>query len=138
MLNAGVDGVSAMRVHEVATTLPRAAEAAGHARAFTAKALAAWGMAAELTDDILLACSELVTNAIEHGTGVITLVLRHDGPLVELRVGDEGGGTPEAHPFGPRSARSRGLAIVQALSAEWGWSPGETGKSVWARFQVSR
>lgn len=126
-----------MRAYEVATSLPRAAEAAGLARAFAAKALATWGMAAEVTDDILLACSELVTNAIEHGSGVVTLVLRHDGPLVELRVGDEGGGTPAAQPFGPKSARSRGLAIVQALSAEWGWSPGPAGKSVWARFQIS-
>jgi anti-sigma regulatory factor (Ser/Thr protein kinase) len=125
-----------MRVFEVATSLPRAAEAAGLARAFTAKALAGWGMTDEVTDDILLACSELVTNAVEHGSGMVTLVLRHDGPLVELRVGDEGDGTPEAHPFGPRSPRSRGLAIVQALSAEWGWSRGEAGKSVWARFQV--
>jgi anti-sigma regulatory factor (Ser/Thr protein kinase) len=129
--------MSGMRAFEVATSLPRAAEAAGLARAFTAKTLAAWGMTADVTDDILLACSELVTNAVEHGAGMVSLVLRHDGPLVELRVGDEGGGVPEAHPFGPRSVRSRGLAIVQALSAEWGWSPGEDGKSVWARFQVS-
>jgi len=127
--------MSDVRAEEVATTLPRAAEAAGLARAFTAKALAAWQIAADLVDDILLSCSELVTNAVEHGAGVITLVLRKVGAEVELRVGDEGGGTPEAHPFGARSARSRGLAIVQALSFEWGVRTEERGKSVWARFR---
>jgi anti-sigma regulatory factor (Ser/Thr protein kinase) len=118
------------------TTLPRAAEAAGQARAFVAKALSAWQVGAELTDDILLACSELVTNAVEHGDGSITLGMRHDGANVQLRVGDQGGGTPLVHPFGPRSARSRGLAIVEALSTDWGWSRADSGKSVWATFRL--
>lgn len=125
-----------VRVLVLSTTLPRTAAAAGQARAFVTKALAAWHVGPALADDLLLAVSELVTNAVEHGDGEVRLRLRNEGAAIHLRVGDQGGGTPVVHPFGPRSERSRGLAIVQALSTDWGWcvDAKTQGKWVWASF----
>src|SRR4051794_27464148 len=42
--------------------------------------------------DLALVVSELVTNAVVHGRGTITLKLQHDGDAVRGEVIDEGGG----------------------------------------------
>lgn len=135
-MGPGGDDRPRARMLVLSTTLPSDPAAASQSRAFVAKALTAWQIRDELSDDILLSCSELVTNAVEHGDGEVSLRLRHDTESVELQVGDEGGGTPEVHPFGVRSERSRGLAIVEALASDWGWSRSDRGKSVWARFAL--
>src|SRR5437764_13145689 len=60
MLSAGVD-----RQHRI--TLPSVPESARTAREFTAAALRAWQLG-PLIDDAIVIASELVTNAIRHGT----------------------------------------------------------------------
>jgi anti-sigma regulatory factor (Ser/Thr protein kinase) len=87
-------------------------------------------------DDILLATSELVTNAFEHGERPQRLELDCDGGRVTLRVHDTGERLPALRAPSPAEARSRGLVLVQALSLDWGFERCPGGKYVWAVFQL--
>ncbi|MEV6829224.1 ATP-binding protein [Amycolatopsis sp. NPDC051102] len=87
-------------------------------------------------DDVLLATSELVTNAFEHGDRPQRLELEYDGGRLTLRVHDTGRQLPELRAPSPAEARSRGLVLVQALSLDWGFERCPGGKYVWAVFQL--
>lgn len=91
-------------------------------------------------DDILLAVSELVTNAVKHGAAPVRLTIEAEEGLVRLEVHDAGAADDVPAPSRPTvSARSgRGLLLVAAVSAAWGVTPATTqpGKSVWAAFPV--
>ena len=87
-------------------------------------------------DDILLATSELVTNAFEHGERPQRLELEYAGDRLTLRVHDTGRMLPELRAPSPAEARSRGLVLVQALSLDWGFERCPGGKYVWAVFPL--
>ena len=78
-------------------------------------------------DDLRLVLSELVTNAIVHGRGPkVDVHLTADGSLVRGEVVDAGHGF-DAPPLPSFSAPGgRGLAIVGALSRQWGVDRGST------------
>lgn len=91
-------------------------------------------------DDVTLVASELTTNAWEHtrssdndGTFSVRAWLRPD-ETVRLEVEDHGGplifGQPTTDDEG-----GRGLGIVDALTAEWGVTGDEQGRTVWAEFK---
>ncbi|GLW90935.1 ATP-binding protein [Actinokineospora globicatena] len=126
------------RVRQLATRLPPATTSAAAARDFVTAALRSWAVGDDLVCDVVLATSELVTNAIEHSAGDIRLELSLTGGRVLLRVGDDATTTPVRKPPDLMSERSRGLTIVAALSESWGHEPDHVGKWVWAEFgQVS-
>lgn len=111
----------------------------------TAPALARHRVRAELLgrglherqlDDVLLATSELVTNAFEHGERPQRLELEYDDGRLTLRVHDTGAMLPELRAPSPAEARSRGLVLVQALSVDWGFERCPGGKYVWAVFRI--
>jgi anti-sigma regulatory factor (Ser/Thr protein kinase) len=111
------------------TTLARSSTTA---RAFTQETLAQWSLA-DLTDDALLVVGELVSNAVLHATGPITLVLdlREQGVCVE--VIDDSPAMPSTRTLSDTRTNGRGLAIVAAVAREWGVQRLSTGgKSVWA------
>jgi hypothetical protein len=95
---------------------------------------------AETCDDLVVIVSELVTNAVQAATTSLRIDLDIDGPSVRLAVTDVATGMPavpgraaDDQPFG------RGLAIVAALSREWGVVPvpgHPAGKTVWARLAL--
>jgi anti-sigma regulatory factor (Ser/Thr protein kinase) len=77
--------------------------------------------------ELSLVATELVTNAVMHGHGDITLKLRVDGDSVYGEVVDEGGGFErEVREQGPDELNGRGLMIVDALSRRWGIHEGTT------------
>ena len=79
--------------------------------------------------------SELVTNAITHAGGqVVGLeLIRLGGPgAVSVIVADTSPLPPVMRTPGDDIEHGRGLNIVAALSAQWGWTPQHTGKSVYA------
>jgi anti-sigma regulatory factor (Ser/Thr protein kinase) len=85
--------------------------------------------------ELLLVVTELVTNAVVHGRGAITLRIRVDGDRVYGEVVDEGGGFEwEVRERGPDEVNGRGLMIVDALSRCWGICEGTT--HVW--FELAR
>jgi len=84
------------------------------------------GVVVDAIDDLLIACSELVTNAVRHGDcTAATVILRGavDGNNVVLEVEDSGDGFawPVAHGIEDvvvHDENGRGLFIVEALTDE--------------------
>jgi anti-sigma regulatory factor (Ser/Thr protein kinase) len=104
------------------------------ARAFSRETLERWQLG-ELSDDVVLVVDELVTNAVLHAHGSITLQLDLRGPYVCVEVTDDSPSLPCANAPSESGTSGRGLAIVEAIAREWGTRPLATGgKSVWAQI----
>ncbi|WP_290050613.1 ATP-binding protein [Amycolatopsis solani] len=117
--------------------LPADVTAPARARHEVRAALLGLGVGERRQEDVLLATSELVTNAFEHGERPQRMELEYAGGLLTLRVYDTGALLPELRAPSPAEARSRGLVLVQALSVDWGFERCDGGKFVWAVFRVS-
>jgi anti-sigma regulatory factor (Ser/Thr protein kinase) len=99
-------------------------------------------------DDVLLACSELATNAITHsgsgnpgGTFTVRLAIRQD--IVRVEVLDQGGmrlgrqgapGYERAH-ADDASQCGRGLTIVAAITDTWGITGDQEGRTTWCEIR---
>jgi anti-sigma regulatory factor (Ser/Thr protein kinase) len=82
-------------------------------------------------EDLALAVSELVTNAIRHGGDPVTLTVLPGEDSVRVEVTD---GSPDLHdssPPAPLDTGRRGLWLVDAVCRAWGWHPVDGGKCVW-------
>ena len=79
-----------------------------------------------------LALSELVTNAIVHAGGVITVRAWKEGRGIHLEVTDGNSESPRMGKPDP-GGFDGGLPIVAAVAHEWGWDddPDGDGKRVW-------
>ena len=120
--------VQAVEVHE-RWLLPNDATAAGVARRHLEHALVQ--LPPETVETARLLISELVTNAIAHGSGLVSMSADYDGQRVRVEVRDESARRPEARDASLLSDGGRGLHIVDALATEWGATPTGRGKSVW-------
>jgi anti-sigma regulatory factor (Ser/Thr protein kinase) len=82
---------------------------------------------------VLLLTSELVSNAVVHGSGPPRLDVLVDGEHVTVGVTDGGDGTPAPSPRFDWPNGRNGLRLVQALADTWGveYTPGQPGKRVW-------
>lgn len=80
-----------------------------------------------------LALSELVTNAIVHAGGVITVRICREDQGLRLEVIDGDPQAPRMAKLNPDGFDTGGLPIVAAVAHEWGWDEGPdgTGKRVW-------
>jgi anti-sigma regulatory factor (Ser/Thr protein kinase) len=114
------------------------------AREFTGQILRGWGLSA-MTDDAAVIVSELVTNALRHGCaslsamldGQVELILWRRADQVVCAVTDSGPGTPVLASPDPFAEAGRGLLVIEALSANWGWTRlGGCRKAVWAALSV--
>ena len=95
-----------------------------------------WGLSADMAEAAELVVSELVTNALEHGSAGIPATVRiwlsSDGGGVAVRVWDASPRPPVRMDAGAEADSGRGLMIVTALSTDWGFSAADPGKVVWA------
>jgi len=103
--------------------LVEAPEAAEKDRTFLERTLEEAGVAKERRFEALLVTSELVTNAVTHGSSPgdeISLDVSLDGSLLRIAVGDPARGhtTPVALTRDEQRPSGRGLAVVDWL-AEW-------------------
>lgn len=74
-----------------------------------------------------LVVTELVTNAVVHGDGAVTLKVMLDGETICGEVIDDGGGFErQVRRRGADEVGGRGLTIVEALSSRWGIHEGTT------------
>jgi len=88
-------------------------------------------------DDVILVASELVSNAVRHGSPVaarkidVTWDFESGGVIVRVEDGSER--QPQPRRPGARQPDGRGLAIVAAIADSWGVEATPRGKRVWAR-----
>jgi anti-sigma regulatory factor (Ser/Thr protein kinase) len=104
------------------------------ARADARKVCADHGVDDDRTESAVLVLSELVGNAVRHGTPPVSYTTGLDRDDVLLTVDDGTSAPPLGSAGGDPDAESgRGLLLVTSLSRSWGWRPLAGGKQVWAR-----
>jgi anti-sigma regulatory factor (Ser/Thr protein kinase) len=113
------------------------------ARLHARHVLREWGLAA-LADDAELVVSELVTNGVQASRAMahaaIRLWLASDQAQVAICVWDASPRPPVRMDAAEEAENGRGLLLVEAVSAQWGWFPAERagdghGKVVWSIVQ---
>ena len=92
-------------------------------------------VADEVVQGLLLIVSELVTNAVRHGSGPVTLHLTDGSYGLQIEVDDDGPGQPVLLDQDPLTPGGQGLHLVEALSARWGVDRHALGKTVWFRVR---
>ena len=83
-----------------------------------------------------LLASELVTNAVTHGRGEVTVLMEYDRDGLAVTVSDDEPAMPHVEPATPAAQGGRGLRLVEVLSSAWGVKPDRrgNGKGVWFRL----
>jgi hypothetical protein len=108
-------------------TAPRAA------RAYVRLTLATWRLS-ELSEPAETIVSELVANGVNASAGedgpyrdgrllMVQVLLRASGTRVRAEVWDQAPGTPAPRQATRNDETGRGLELVDALAATWGWHP---------------
>jgi anti-sigma regulatory factor (Ser/Thr protein kinase) len=118
-------------------------ESAKAAREFTAATLCDWQLE-DLVEEAVIVASELVTNAIRHGTRctvspaiapAVQLAWQRQADRIICVVTDSSDLPPVLEDADMTSESGRGLQVVHALTAAWGWAMlGACQKAVWAAF----
>jgi anti-sigma regulatory factor (Ser/Thr protein kinase) len=108
--------------------------AAGHAR--QALALAPVALAEHLGRDGLLLLTELVNNAVIHGSSdpadEVSVRVRESHASVRVEVRDEGPGFTWRHPpSDPQRTTGYGLVLVEAVANRWGIDTSTGRTCVW-------
>ncbi|CND46846.1 Histidine kinase-%2C DNA gyrase B-%2C and HSP90-like ATPase [Mycobacterium tuberculosis] len=132
----GAVGRARERVVLGEVTLPGVRRSVGVARGFVRD------LAADLpaVDDLVTVVSETVANAVTHTAsglpgGSVTVVLTEGAGVYRLEVADDGaaGGRPHVKAE-PGAETGRGMRIVEALAARWGFRADGPRTVVWAEF----
>jgi anti-sigma regulatory factor (Ser/Thr protein kinase) len=93
------------------------------------------GLPEERVDAARLLVTELVANALQHGSGAVVLLVARDGARVRVHVEDESPDVPMVvQPSQPWPEHGAGMRLVAALADSWGVAPradGQPGKRVW-------
>jgi anti-sigma regulatory factor (Ser/Thr protein kinase) len=137
MVNA--PAVGAAVTHRIALTV-YGLEEAGRVRRVVGEWLDGRAVAGEGRDRVLVVLSELVANAVRHAPGwEVGVAVGAAGREVVVEVRDGSGREPVGGVrAGPEDESGRGLALVQALAADWGWAAhAGGGKTVWAVVRVA-
>ncbi|WP_326815656.1 ATP-binding protein [Streptomyces sp. NBC_01744] len=100
------------------------------ARRTTATVLRQWSLPDALAEDARLVVSELVSNAITHGSGDVRLQLRQDNHELRIRVTDDSTAPARRRRAGASDLGGRGLHLVARLSLRWGVA--DSGRTTYA------
>lgn len=114
--------------------------AAASARRLVDRACAQWGLPA-LRDTARLVVTELVSNAVRHGTvaasAAVEVTLTRGMNAVYVSVRDRSRRLPKpGGPVPPTVEGGRGLLVVGIMSRAWGATPTVDGKVVWATLAL--
>jgi sodium/proline symporter len=120
----------------VSWDLPSVPSAVAQARTLAVRQLTEWGMD-ELSFTTELIVSELVTNAIRHAAGPVSLRLIRDRALI-CEVSDASNTSPRLRHARTTDEGGRGLLIVAQLAQRWGTRYTTTGKTIWTEQVIPR
>ena len=107
---------------------PRSASVA---RRLLAEMLDSSGLQDVWADAAAIAVSEMVTNAVVHAGGPITLNARVEADNVRVEVGDGSTRMPVARNYALTSGTGRGLRMLDSVVSRWGVTPRDDGKVSW-------
>jgi anti-sigma regulatory factor (Ser/Thr protein kinase) len=114
------------------TNLPRSPDSIRTAREFVNAHSST--LSSRQREDAALMVSELVTNALVHGIGTISLRIDVEAAALRVEVSDEGNVALAPSPT-PGAHGGWGLRIVDQLADDWGVLEGST--KVWFRLAGS-
>lgn len=124
----------------VAVPLALTVTAPRQARRVLDGVLVEWGLG-HLAEAADLLISELVTNAVLHGTEPAFLAIytdrEADGGLLFVEVEDAKPDAPDLRVGDDDAESGRGLVLVDAIAEDWGCDRVETGKRVWASLAIT-
>lgn len=114
--------------------MPHRVDSVPAARAFLAKLLQGWDISDQVIDEASLLTTELMSNAVQHGSGAVDLEIAVQDGLLHIGVHDDAAELPVER--GVTSATlggGRGIWLVQSIARDWGSdsSGEEPGKTVW-------
>jgi anti-sigma regulatory factor (Ser/Thr protein kinase) len=115
----------------LSTNLPRSPDSISAARQLVNRRTPS--LDSQQQRDAALMVSELITNALVHGVGAISLRIDVEADAVRVEVADEGNVAVGPSPQ-PGAHGGWGLRIVEQLADDWGVLEGST--RVW--FQLDR
>ncbi|MEJ2870740.1 ATP-binding protein [Actinomycetospora sp. OC33-EN08] len=113
--------------------------APGLARARVRATCAHWGIEDRIREAAEIVVTELVTNSVEHATSASVVAMERRESTLRMTVRDYGVGhrIPDAGTWvapPTSSPRGRGLAMVAAVSREWGIRRHPDGTTIWAEM----
>ncbi|MBL1118239.1 ATP-binding protein [Streptomyces sp. 110] len=100
------------------------------ARRTTATVLRGWSLPDAPAENARLVVSELVTNAITHGSGDVRLRLWHDNHELRIWVTDDSTAPARRRRAGVSDHGGRGLHLVERMSLRWGVA--DSGRTTYA------
>jgi anti-sigma regulatory factor (Ser/Thr protein kinase) len=120
--------------------LPHRVDSVPAARAFLAQLLSGWEIADQVIDEASLLATELMSNAVEHGSGVVNLEIAVHNGVLRVGVHDDAADTPVVVDVADSSLSGRGIWLVQSIARDWGSdsSGEEPGKTVWFELVTLR
>ncbi|WP_307248817.1 ATP-binding protein [Catenuloplanes indicus] len=106
------------------------------AREVVTEACMRWGLPDAVAPASLIV-SELVANVVDHAHTSMTLeiALRPGRLLISMRDGSRVPPMLRRDTTAP-SARGRGLLLIEAVSADWGYRLDAAGKTVWTALEI--
>jgi PAS domain S-box-containing protein len=115
--------------------VPSDPRAVHEARDNASRKLTEWGLEDyAFTTELIV--SELITNAITHACGPISLRLIHERALI-CEVSDASNTSPHLRRAHSTDEGGRGLFLVAQVTQRWGTRYTPTGKTIWAEQQLS-
>jgi anti-sigma regulatory factor (Ser/Thr protein kinase) len=122
--------MDAQAMQREACVLPRSTTAPAMARGFVSSTLNSWEVR-ECFADLPLLASELVSNAVRHASGEVSLSLHRKDDCVRVAVHDGSVALPVMRDLATAHNGGWGMHIVERLASSWGLESDSDGKTVW-------
>ncbi|MFI5954727.1 SpoIIE family protein phosphatase [Cryptosporangium sp. NPDC051539] len=130
-------GLSVGPVRVIELELGEGEDPTRRARAFCYGVLSTWQLPPLVRDDIVLAVSELVANALLYGGAAEQLRLRRSANRIVVEVFDREPAMPRPRIADADAESGRGLFLVRRVARRWGARAVPGGKAVWCEFDLT-
>lgn len=116
---------------DVTRSFPEGPRSVRTARRFLTASLEDWGVTG-YDFGAPLVLTELATNAVVFSPPPFWVRLSYEAGRLRVEVHDSRARLPRLRQIGPEATKGRGLHVVAGLCDDWGATPTDAGKMVWA------